>query len=61
VLRSGVRSFASGAHSTALKLSRATAAKLHAAAKPVVLTVQMTLTDVYGRRVARSIKVTITR
>jgi hypothetical protein len=44
-----------------LKLSRATAAKLHAAAKPVVLTVQMTLTDVYGRRVARSIKVTITR
>jgi hypothetical protein len=61
VLRSGVRSFASGAHSTALKLSRATAAKLHAAAKPVVLTVQMTLTDIYGRRVARSIKVTITR
>ena len=44
-----------------LKLSAAGAAKLRAAGKPVVLTVQMTLTDVYGRKVGRSVKVTVTR
>ena len=61
ILRSGVFSFAPGAHSASLKLSRATAAKLRDAGKPVVLTVQMTLTDVYGRKAGRSVKLTVTR
>ena len=61
ILRSGAFSFALGTHSASLKLPRAAAAKLRAAGKPVVLTVQMTLTDVYGRTVSRSIKTTVTR
>ena len=35
--------------------------KLRNAGKPVVLTVQMTLTDIYGRKASRSVKLTVTR
>ena len=61
ILRSGAFSFAPGTHSASLKLSRAAASKLRDASKPVVLTVQMTLTDVYGRKASRSVKLTVTR
>jgi hypothetical protein len=44
-----------------LKLSAATAATLRTAGKPVRLTVQMILTDVYGRTLGRSVKLTVTR
>jgi hypothetical protein len=44
-----------------LKLSAAGSSKLHDAGKAVVLTVQMTLTDIYGRTASRSVKVTVTR
>jgi PKD repeat protein len=61
ILRSGIWSFAPGTHSVPLKLSTAGASKLRTADKPVVLTVEMTLTDVYGRNASRSVKVTVTR
>ena len=57
----GPSAYDSGIHSASLKLSRATAAKLRTASKPMTLTVQMTLTDVYGRTIARSVKLTVTR
>jgi PKD repeat protein len=61
IRRSGVFSFAPGAHTVSLKLSAAGSSKLHDAGKAVVLTVQMTLTDIYGRTASRSVKVTVTR
>jgi PKD repeat protein len=61
ILRSGVFSLAPGAHTVSLKLSAAASSKLRDASKPVVLTVQMTLTDVYGRKASRSVKLTVTR
>jgi PKD repeat protein len=61
ILRSSVLSFAPGAHSASLKLSPAGASKLRAAGKPVVLTVRMILTDVYGRTLGRTVRVTVTR
>ena len=60
ILRSGVFSFASGTHTASLKLSAAGASKLRDADKPLMLTVQMTLTDIYGRKAGRSVKVTVT-
>jgi hypothetical protein len=61
ILRSGAFNFAPGTHSASLKLSHAGASTLRTARKPLVLTVQMTLTDVYGRRTTRSVKLTVTR
>ncbi|MGZ4215443.1 MAG: PKD domain-containing protein [Solirubrobacteraceae bacterium] len=61
ILRSGAFNFAPGTHPASLKLSPAGASKLRTAGKPVVLTVQMTLTDVYGRKTTRSVKLTVTR
>jgi PKD repeat protein len=61
ILRSGVFSLAPGAHTVSLRLSAAASSKLRDASKPVVLTVQMTLTDVYGRKASRSVKLTVTR
>ena len=61
ILRSGVFSFAPGAHTVSLKLSAAGSSKLREAGKPVMLTVQMTLTDIYGRKASHSVKVTVTR
>jgi PKD repeat protein len=58
LLRTSARSFAPGSHGVTLKLSRATAGKLRGGTG-AVLTVQMTLTDVYGRRLGRSARVTI--
>ena len=61
ILRSGAFGFAPGTHPASLKLSPVGASKLRTAGKPVVLTVQMTLTDVYGRKTTRSVKLTVTR
>ena len=61
ILRSGVFSFAPGAHTVSLKLSAAGSSKLRDAGRPVVVTVQMTLTDIYGRKASRSVTVTVTR
>jgi PKD repeat protein len=61
ILRTGALSYAPGTHAAALKLSAATAAMLRTAGKPVRLTVQMILTDVYGRTLGRSVKLTVTR
>ena len=61
IFRSGALSFTPRSHSASLKLSAAGASKLRSAAKPVVLTVRLTLTDVYGRKTSRSVKLTVTR
>jgi len=53
-------SFARGTHTTSLKLSRSAAAKLRAGDK-TVLTIQMIVTDVYGRTLGRSVNVTVSR
>ena len=50
-----------GTHTASLRFSRVAASKLRTAGKPVVLTIEMTLTDVYGRKTTRSVKLTLTR
>ena len=61
ILRTRALRYEPGIHSASLKLSAATAAKLRTTGKPVTLTVQMILTDIYGRTIGRSVKLTVTR
>jgi PKD repeat protein len=61
ILRTRALSYEPGTHSASLNLSAATVAKLRTAGKPVTLTVHMILTDVYGRTIGRSVKLTVTR
>ena len=60
ILRTGALSFAPGRRTVWLRLTPASARKLRAAGK-AVLTIKMTLTDVYGRKTTRSVKLTVTR
>jgi PKD repeat protein len=60
LLRAGAISFGPGTHTASLRLSRAAADKLRAG-RNSVLTLQMTLTDVYGRKLVRSVKLTVSR
>ena len=60
LLRTGTLSFPPGSHTASLRLSRAAASKLRAGGNSV-LTLQMTLTDAYGRKLVRSVKLTVSR
>jgi PKD repeat protein len=58
LLRTGTFNFAPGSHTASLRLSRAAASKLRSGGNSV-LTLQMTLTDIYGRKLVRSVKLTV--